>query len=166
MNTNEKRIAIFPGSFDPITKGHKSVVLRALPLFDEIILAIGENTSKKYFFTLEQRLEWLRMTFEKYEKIRVDSFNCLLVDYCNKQNAKYIIRGLRNSVDFQYERNIALINQELNPDIETVFLLTKPEDRAISSSFVREILSFGGDIKKFIPEEIAGSDKLKVKSDE
>lgn len=150
----EKRIAIFPGSFDPITKGHKSVVLRALPLFDEIIVAIGENTFKNYFFPLEKRLEWLRQSFSQYENIKVESFNSLVVDYCNLKNAKYLIRGLRNSSDFQYERNIALINQELNPGIETVFLLTKPEDRAISSSFVREILTFGGDVSKFIPKEI------------
>lgn len=151
---NNKRIAIFPGSFDPITKGHESVVLRALPLFDEIVIAIGENTSKKSFFSLEQRLEWISKTFENNSKVKVEAFSSLLVDFCKKKNAKYVLRGLRNSVDFQYERNIALINQELNHDIETIFILTKPEDTAISSSFVREILSFGGDVEKFIPSAI------------
>lgn len=155
MNTKiEKRIAIFPGSFDPITKGHQSVILRALPLFDEIIVAIGENTSKKAYFSLEQRMEWVNQTFKNESKVRVESFKSLLVDYCKENGAKYVIRGLRNSIDFQYERNIALINQELYPEIETIFLLTKPQDTAISSSFVREILSFGGDVKKFIPQEI------------
>lgn len=149
-----KRIAIFPGSFDPITKGHESVVLRALPLFDEIIVAIGENTSKKEFFPLEQRLEWIRKTFENNPKVKVESFSSLLVDYCKEKGAKYVVRGLRNSIDFQYERNIALINQELYSDLETIFMLTKPEDTAISSSFVREILSFGGDVTKFIPSSI------------
>lgn len=149
-----KRIAIFPGSFDPITKGHESVVLRALPLFDEIIVAIGENTSKKEYFSLEQRLEWIRKTFENNPKVKVDSFSSLLVDYCREKGAKYVVRGLRNSIDFQYERNIALINQELYSDLETIFMLTKPEDTAISSSFVREILSFGGDVTKFIPSSI------------
>lgn len=149
-----KSIAIFPGSFDPITKGHESVVLRALPLFDEIIVAIGENTSKKEFFSLEQRLDWIRMTFENNPKVKVESFSLLLVDFCKEKGAKYIVRGLRNSIDFQYERNIALINQELYPEIETIFILTKPEDTAISSSFVREILSFGGDVTKFIPSSI------------
>lgn len=149
-----KRIAIFPGSFDPITKGHESVVLRALPLFDEIIVAIGENTSKKEYFPLEQRLEWIRKTFENNSKVKVESFSSLLVDYCREKGAKYVVRGLRNSIDFQYERNIALINQELYSDLETIFMLTKPEDTAISSSFVREILSFGGDVTKFIPSSI------------
>jgi pantetheine-phosphate adenylyltransferase len=149
-----KRIAIFPGSFDPITKGHESVVLRALPLYDEIIVAIGENTSKKEYFSLEQRLDWIRKTFENNPKVKVDSFSSLLVDYCKEKGAKYVVRGLRNSIDFQYERNIALINQELYSDLETIFMLTKPEDTAISSSFVREILSFGGDVTKFIPSSI------------
>lgn len=149
-----KRIAIFPGSFDPITKGHESVVLRALPLFDEIIVAIGENTSKKEYFPLEQRLEWIRKAFENNPKVKVESFSSLLVDYCREKGAKYVVRGLRNSIDFQYERNIALINQELYSDLETIFMLTKPEDTAISSSFVREILSFGGDVTKFIPSSI------------
>lgn len=151
---NTKHIAIFPGSFDPITKGHESVVLRALPLFDEIIIAIGENTAKKEFFPLQQRLEWIEKTFENNPKVKVESFSSLLVDFCKEKNAKYVLRGLRNSIDFQYERNIALVNQELYHDLETIFILTKPEDTAISSSFVREILSFGGDVTKFIPSKI------------
>lgn len=149
-----KNIAIFPGSFDPITKGHESVVLRVLDIFDEIIIAIGENSQKKTMFSIEQRKKWLEETFAKYPKIKVDSFNGLTVDYCREMNAKYIIRGLRNSVDYQYERNIALINNDLNPDIETIFLLTKPEHSSCNSSFVREILTFGGDVTKFIPEAI------------
>lgn len=149
-----KKIAIFPGSFDPITKGHQSIVLRALPLFDKIIVAIGENTAKKEKFSLDKRLDWIERTFKDYSKIKVETFSSLLVDFCRQKDAKYVLRGLRNSVDFQYERNIALINQELYPDLETFFMLTKPEDTAISSSFVREILSFGGDVKKFIPSQI------------
>ncbi|MCK9162919.1 MAG: pantetheine-phosphate adenylyltransferase [Bacteroidales bacterium] len=151
---NSKRVAIFPGSFDPITKGHESVVLRALTLFDDVIIAIGENSSKKGFFPIQQRLSWIRKTFEDYPNVKVEAFSSLLVDFCKEKQAKYILRGLRNSIDFQYERNIALINQELNSDIETIFLLTKPEDTAISSSFVREILLFGGDVTKFIPSKI------------
>lgn len=150
----KKRIAIFPGSFDPITKGHESVVLRALTLFDEVIVAIGENTSKKGFFPIQQRIKWIEKTFEDFPQVKVESFSSLLVDFCREKQAKYVLRGLRNSVDFQYERNIALINQELDSEIETIFLLTKPEDTAISSSFVREILSFGGDARKFIPSKI------------
>lgn|SRR5574344_456644 len=149
-----KTIAIFPGSFDPITKGHESVVLRALPLFDKIIIAIGENTSKKTMFSLEQRMKWLKETFKDYNKIEIDSFSCLTTEYCKIVGAKYILRGLRNSVDYQYEMNIARINHELNEDVETVFMLTKPEETAISSSFVREILSFGGDVSKFVPNQV------------
>ena len=150
----EKTIAIFPGSFDPVTKGHESIVLRALPMFDKIIVAIGENTAKKSLFSIEQRKEWLRQTFEGIDKIEIDSFDCLTVDYCKKVGAKYILRGVRNTMDYQYEMNIAQINNELCSDIETVFLITKPDEAAISSSFVREILAFGGDIQKFIPSKI------------
>lgn len=150
----EERIALFPGSFDPITKGHESIVERALPMFDKIVVAVGCNTAKHSFFSLEKRLEWLKRTFEKQPKVEVVTFNSLTVDFCREIGAKYILRGLRNSADFQYERNIARINQELAEEIETVFLMTKPDDAAISSSLVREILSFGGDVSKFIPSSI------------
>lgn len=151
----EKRTALFPGSFDPITKGHESVVLRALPLFDKIVIAIGYNTTKHSVFPIEKRIEWIRRTFENKDKIEIVTFDCLTVDFCRQIGAKYILRGLRNSLDFQYERNIARVNQELNAEIETVFLLTKPDEAAISSSLVREILSFGGDVSKFIPDGIS-----------
>ncbi len=151
----EKRTALFPGSFDPITKGHESVVLRALPLFDKIVIAIGYNTTKHSVFPIEKRIEWIRRTFENTDKIEIVTFDCLTVDFCRQIGAKYILRGLRNSLDFQYERNIARVNQELNAEIETVFLLTKPDEAAISSSLVREILSFGGDVSKFIPDSIS-----------
>ncbi|MBQ9312308.1 MAG: pantetheine-phosphate adenylyltransferase [Bacteroidales bacterium] len=150
----QENIAIFPGSFDPITKGHESIVLRAMPLFDKIIVAIGENTSKKSMFPLEKRISWLKETFKQYEKVEIDSFNTLTVNYCKEKGAKYILRGLRNTMDYQYEMNIARINNELNPQVETIFILTKPEDAAISSSFVREIITFGGDVQKFIPKSI------------
>ena len=102
-----ERIAIFPGSFDPITLGHQSIVMRALPLFDKVIIAIGDNTEKRCKYTLEQRMEWIEKTFEGIPNIEVDSYNELTVDYCKRKNAKYIIRGLRNAIDFQYEQNIA-----------------------------------------------------------
>ena len=149
------RIALFPGSFDPITKGHESVVMRALPLFDKIVVAFGENVSKNASFPLEQRMRWVKKTFEGQSKIEVTSFSILTIDYCQQIGAKFILRGLRNQSDFQYESNIGRINQELSPSIETIFLLTKPEDSVISSSFVKEILSFGGDIKKFVPAVVA-----------
>lgn len=154
-----ERIALFPGSFDPITKGHESVVLRALPMFDKIIIAIGSNTAKNSVFSLEKRIEWIKKTFEGYNNIEICTFNSLTIDFCKQIRAKYILRGLRNSVDFQYERNIARINQELDSEIETIFLLTKPDDAAISSSLVREILTFNGDVSKFVPEKIVITSK-------
>lgn len=150
----EKKIALFPGSFDPITKGHKSIVERALPMFDKIVVAVGSNTAKNSVFPLEKRIEWIERTFAQYDNVEVVTFNSLTVDFCREIGAKYILRGLRNSTDFQYERNIARINQELDSEIETIFLMTKPDDAAISSSLVREILSFGRDVSQFIPEEI------------
>lgn len=150
----EKKIALFPGSFDPITKGHKSIVKRALPMFDKIVVAVGTNTAKNSVFPLEKRIEWIEKTFAQYDNVEVVTFNSLTVDFCREIGAKYILRGLRNSTDFQYERNIARINQELDSEIETIFLMTKPDDAAISSSLVREILSFGRDVSQFIPEEI------------
>ena len=149
-----ERIAIFPGSFDPITLGHQSIVMRALPLFDKVIIAIGDNTEKRCKYTLEQRMEWIEKTFEGIPNIEVDSYNELTVDYCKRKNAKYIIRGLRNAIDFQYEQNIAQINSEVDSEIETVFLLTELRYTNINSSVVREILKFGGDVKKYLPENI------------
>ena len=149
-----ERIAIFPGSFDPITLGHQSIVMRALPLFDKVIIAIGDNTEKRCKYTLEQRMEWIEKTFEGIPNIEVDSYNEFTVNYCKRKNAKYIIRGLRNAIDFQYEQNIAQINSELDSEIETVFLLTELRYTNINSSVVREILKFGGDVKKYLPENI------------
>lgn len=149
-----EHIAIFPGSFDPITLGHQSIVMRALPLFDKVIIAIGDNTEKRCKYTLEQRMEWIEKTFEGILNIEVDIYNELTVDYCKRKNAKYIIRGLRNAIDFQYEQNIAQINSELDSEIETVFLLTELRYTNINSSVVREILKFGGDVKKYLPENI------------
>lgn len=149
-----ERIAIFPGSFDPITLGHQSILMRALPLFDKVIIAIGDNTEKRCKYTLEQRMEWIEKTFEGIPNIEVDIYNELTVDYCKRKNAKYIIRGLRNAIDFQYEQNIAQINSELDSEIETVFLLTELRYTNINSSVVREILKFGGDVKKYLPENI------------
>lgn len=148
------RIAIFPGSFDPITLGHESIVRRALPLFDNIIIAIGENTQKKCMFSLDQRRRWIEQTFADTNKVTVDTYNMLTVDYCQQKNAKYILRGLRNTIDFQYEQNIALINTELEPEIETIFLLTDPKYASVNSSFVREIMNFHGDVKRFLPQNI------------
>lgn len=149
-----QRIAIFPGSFDPVTKGHVDIVLRALPMFDKIIVAIGDNTAKKRCFTLEKRLQWLKETFKDYNKVEVDAYFSLTTDYCKKVGAKFIIRGLRSTTDYHYEANIARINHELSPEVDTVFLLTSPKDVSISSSLVREILFFGGNVDAFVPKQV------------
>lgn len=145
-------IAIFPGSFDPITRGHENIIVRALPLFDKIIIAVGQNAEKKSYFSIEQRIDFLRQVFVNYPTIVIDQYNGLTVEYCREKGAKYILRGLRTSADFEFERTIGQVNKKLYPDIETVFLLTMPEFTAINSSVVREILKYGGDASQFIPE--------------
>lgn len=151
------KIAIFPGSFDPITKGHQDIILRALPLFDKIIVAVGENSSKKYLFSQEQRVKWIKAVFAKEKKISVEAFTGLTVDYCKKKKASYILRGLRTSADFEFERSIGQINKAMS-GVETIFLLTAPELSAINSTIVRDIVINKGDASKFVPKEV----KLKV----
>lgn len=148
------RIAIFPGSFDPITKGHEDVILRAADMFDEIIVAIGVNTSKKSLFSLEKRVEFIEKTFVTNPNISVDTFEGLTVNYCKKVNAKYILRGIRNSNDLEYEKSISQLNRKLAPEIDTVFLITSPELAAISSTIVREIYIHKGDVSMFVPEKV------------
>jgi pantetheine-phosphate adenylyltransferase len=149
-----QRIAVFPGSFDPITRGHESIIRRALPLFDKIIVAIGENAEKKSFFSMEQRLNWIKEVFKDDPAISVMSYAGLTVDFCVKNNAKFLLRGLRTSADFEFERSIGQINKTLNADIETVFLLTMPEHTALNSSIVRDILKNGGDPSGFVPDAV------------
>ncbi len=146
-----KRIAVFPGSFDPLTKGHESVVRRALPLFDRIIVAIGVNSDKQHMFPLEQRLEWIRSTFADSDMVEVSHYEGLTVDFCKKVKAGFILRGLRTSADFEFERSIGQVNRKINQDVETVFLLADPEYAALNSSIVREIIRYHGDIAPFVP---------------
>ncbi len=145
------KTAIFAGSFDPITRGHEDIVLQAMPLFDEIIIAIGVNIDKKYAFPLEKRIKWIENTFVDYPKVKVVSYQGLTVDFCKKMNANFIIRGLRNTTDFEYESVIAEANKKLNPEVETIFFLSNPNLRCVSSSVVRDIIKNGGDITSFIP---------------
>lgn len=147
-----KRIALFPGSFDPITKGHESIILRALPLFDKIIVAIGVNEQKHSFFSLENRKKWIGQVFEKFDQIEVITYEGLTVDLCKQLDVKYILRGLRTSADFEFERSIGQMNKKMLPDLETVFLLTTPEYTALNSNIVREIIRHGGDVSDFIPK--------------
>jgi pantetheine-phosphate adenylyltransferase len=146
-----EKTAVFPGSFDPFTIGHESLIKRALPLFDKIIIAIGYNLNKEGFFPLEKREKWIREVFEFEEKVMVDTFKGLTVDFCKNAGAGYILRGLRTSADFEYERAIAQINKEMNSDVETVFILAYPEYSSVTSSIVREIMRYGGDASKFLP---------------
>lgn len=147
------RRAIFPGSFDPITKGHVDIIRRSLPLFDELIIAIGVNSTKKYMFSLEQRKAFIETTFAEEAKIKVDTYEGLTVDYCNKIDAKFIVRGLRNPADFEFEKTITQVNRRLS-EIETVFLLTSADTSFISSSIVREVIHFGGDYSSMVPDAV------------
>jgi len=148
------KIAVFPGSFDPFTLGHESIVLRSLNLFDKIIIGIGTNTSKTAFFSVEQRLEMIRELFEEIPKVEVMDYNDLTTDFCKRVGAKYMLRGLRTSSDFEYEKVIAQVNQAMLPEVESLFMLTLPEHTAINSSVVREIMRYGGDVSKFVPKGI------------
>ena len=149
-----KKIAVFPGSFDPITKGHVDIIQRALPLFDEIIIAIGNNADKKYLFSISRRQKWIQKIFAGNKKITVTSYDGLTVKFCESVNAQYIIRGLRASADFEFERGIAQMNKAMAPEIETIFIISNPAYSAIASTIVRDILTNGGDASQFVPEGV------------
>lgn len=148
------KIAVFPGSFDPITVGHVDLVKRALPLFDKIVVAVGVNSTKKNLFTLDQRLDWLRQVFIQHPSVEIDFFQNLTAHYCQRIGAKYLIRGLRTSSDFEYEKTISQLNHIVGKGIETVFFIAQPEYSHISSTIVREIITGGGDASPFLPSEI------------
>ena len=146
--------AVFPGSFDPITLGHEDVISRAIPLFDEIYIAIGINSNKKYMYSLDQRKKFIEECFQEYKNVKVITYKGLTVDLCKKHDIDYIIRGLRNPADFEFEKAIAHTNRDLAP-IETVFLLTAAKTSYISSSIVREVLINGGDVSSLVPNCIS-----------
>jgi pantetheine-phosphate adenylyltransferase len=148
-----KRIALFPGSFDPITLGHQDIISRGLTLFDEVIVAVGINADKKYMFDLEQRMEFIRQTFSNEPRIRVTSYEGLTIDYCKKMKAHFILRGLRNPADFEFEKAIAHTNRKLST-IETVFLLTAAKTSYISSSIVRDVIRNKGDYRVLVPDSV------------
>ena len=145
--------AVFPGSFDPITLGHCDIVKRGINLFDEIIIAIGENSTKKYMFSLEDRKSFIEKTFEDNSKIKVMTYSGLTTDFCKEINADFILRGLRNPADFEFEKAIAHTNRKIG-QIETVFLLTSVETSFISSSIVREIINFKGNYENLVPKSV------------
>ena len=145
--------AIFPGSFDPLTLGHVDIINRALPLFNEIVIAIGTNSSKKYMFSLEERISFIKKTYKDNPKITVTSYKGLTIDYCKEINVDFILRGLRNPADFEFEKAIAHTNRKLSK-IETVFLLTSANTSYISSSIVRDILRHHGDVSTLVPQTV------------
>jgi pantetheine-phosphate adenylyltransferase len=145
--------AIFPGSFDPITNGHFDIIKRGVSLFDEVIVAIGVNAEKKYMFSLEERKRFIEEAFKDEPKVRVISYSGLTIDLCKNENAEFILRGLRNPADFEFEKAIAHTNRVMSK-IETVFLLTAARTSFISSSIVRDVLRNGGDISQLVPESV------------
>ena len=148
---------VFPGSFDPITLGHQDIIHRALPMCDELIIAVGENLDKKYMFTIKERLDFINKTHSKEVKIKVKSFKGLTIDFCKSVEATAIVRGLRNPADFEFEKSIAQMNRRLS-GIETLFLLTAADYSYISSSIVREIIKNNGDYSSLVPDAVLNSE--------
>lgn len=161
-----KKIAVFPGSFDPFTIGHEAIIRRALNLFDEIIIAVGANALKKNYYSLDTRKEMITKVFRNEPKIIVDHYEGLTVDYCKKKGAGYLLRGLRTSADFEFERAIGQVNKSMAPGIESVFLLTFPEHSFINSTIVRDIIRNGGDASGFVPSVINLKDYSGVEAHE
>ena len=149
------KIAVFPGSFDPITKGHVDIIYRAVEVFDEVFVAVGVNSQKQTLYSLDQRLRWLEKVFEDHNRIKIGQFSGLTVNYCKDIGSKYLVRGLRNASDFDYEKTISQLNYIIGDEIETVFFISQPEFSHISSTIVREIIKGKGRIDQFVPESIA-----------
>lgn len=149
-----EKIAVFPGSFDPITSGHVDIVKRAIPLFDKIVIAVGINSQKKSLFSLEDRMNWLSAVFKDEPKVSIDHFTGLTSEFCKSIGARYLIRGLRNASDFDYEKTISQLNYFIGEGLDTVFLISRPAFSHISSTIVREIIIGKGDASSFLPQEI------------
>jgi pantetheine-phosphate adenylyltransferase len=154
------KTAVFPGSFDPFTVGHEALVTRALMLFDKVIIAVGENTEKKNLFTIENRMKMISKVFDGESRVVVTRYRGLTVEFCRKNEASYILRGLRTSADFEYERAMGQMNRKMAPEIDTVFLLTSTEHTPVNSTIVRDIIVNGGDASMFVPSVIRISDYL------
>ncbi|MCS6973406.1 MAG: pantetheine-phosphate adenylyltransferase [Cyclobacteriaceae bacterium] len=150
-----KRVALFPGTFDPFTKGHEDIVLRGLKLFDEIIIAIGYNSGKSIrYFDIDLMVDRIKSTFKDYPAIKVTTYAELTAAFARKHQARYLLRGLRNTTDFEYENSISQINRKLNDELESVFLITSPQFAWISSSIIREVHRYGGDVSAFLPYQL------------
>jgi pantetheine-phosphate adenylyltransferase len=151
----KKRVALFPGSFDPFTKGHEDIVLRGLELFDEIVIAIGYNANKSVrYFEINLMIDKIQSTFKNHPNIRVEKFAELTAEFARRNGASFLLRGLRNTTDFEYENSIAQINRELYTELESVFLITSPQFAWISSSIIREVHKYNGNISKFLPYKL------------
>jgi len=155
------KTAVYPGTFDPITNGHIDIIKRALNIFDKVIIAISVDSTKNPFFTVEERIKMISEAVKDIQRIEIDSFSGLLVDYAKKTNAIAVIRGLRAVSDFEYEFQMALMNRRLNENIETVFLMPNEKFTYLNSSIVREVVSLGGDISDFVPENVKNELKKK-----
>jgi len=151
------RIALFPGSFDPFTKGHEDIVLRGLQLFDEIIIGIGRNANKQRYFALDDMVHLIEQTFQNYPAVRVVSYDDLTANVAREMGAKFLLRGLRNTTDFEYENGISQVNRFVYEDVETVFLITSPHLAPISSSIIRDLHRYGKNVDAFVPYKLAPS---------
>lgn len=160
-----KHIGVYPGTFDPITKGHLDVIERGLNLFDLLIVAVAEGSPKGPLFGVDERVEIIKAEIKKYKNVRVESFDSLLIDYVRKKKARTVLRGLRVVSDFEYEFQMALINRKLDPGIETVFMMTSENYAPVSSRFIKEIARLGGDVKAFVTPRVARRLKEKFTSD-
>ena len=150
----KNKIGVFPGSFDPITSGHRHIIIKASKLVGLLIVAIGDNSSKNNFYPAEKRKEWAENTFKNYDNILVKKYSGLTINFAEKENAEFIFRGLRSTLDFEYEKQIAETNSVMNKEIETIFILSDRKYGMISSSIVRGIIKNNGDISEFVPKEV------------
>lgn len=156
-----QRICLFPGTFDPVTLGHTDIIDRALPLFDELVIGIGINSSKVPMFSVEQRVEWIREIYKHEPRIKVASYEGLTVNFCKEIKARFILRGIRYVSDFEYEKAIADINRKMEHEVETIFLTCSPEYSTIASTLVRDVIRYKGDAAQFLPDVVANSIHLK-----
>jgi pantetheine-phosphate adenylyltransferase len=150
-----KKIALFPGSFDPFTKGHHDIVLRSLNLFDEVIIAIGYNSAKKNrYFEIDMMVEKISSLYTSNDRVKVLVYNELTTNFAKNNGAKFLVRGLRNIIDFEYENTISQMNRNLNPELETVFLITSPKYATVSSTIIREVHRYNGDVSDYLPYQL------------
>jgi pantetheine-phosphate adenylyltransferase len=148
------KVALFPGTFDPFTLGHLDIVNRGLTMFDEVVVAIGVNTGKKHMFSLEQREQWIKEIFDNEPRVRVASYEGLTAKYAEQIGAHFILRGLRTNQDFTYEKQIAYVNEDMSPSINSVFLMSHQTNATVSSTIVRDLIQFGGDYEKYLPTSV------------